>query len=78
MYLKNPDTMKLTKTRHREISDRLSQKIAQRILKIQSKIADYLNERASECPSKKLLLCLLCFCGLFGAYCLYLLLQAII
>ena len=50
--------------------------IADKILKVQRKIADYLNQKTAVLSCKAWLVLLILFCTAFGSYSLFLLIQA--
>jgi len=55
--------------------EKLAMRLAGRILSMQRKIADYLNERTAKISAKTWLIVLMGFCGITGTYLIYLLAQ---
>jgi len=62
---------KTRKTDH----DRIAKRIAENIMDTQKRLADYLNGKVEKMPRKYWLLIVVCFCMVFGAYCLFLLIH---
>ena len=54
-----------------------AEKIAAKILQGQRRAADYLNGKTRGISARGWMILLVCFCALFGSYCLWLLAQAI-
>ncbi|KQC02031.1 hypothetical protein [Pedobacter sp. Hv1] len=59
-----------------ERQQKIAKGIAGQILKIQRKVADYLNRKSSNWTDLRWKLLLTAFCLSFGSYCIYLLWQA--
>jgi len=55
--------------------EKLAARIAGRILSMQRKTADYLNDRTAKVSAKTWLIVLMVFCGITGTYLIYLLVQ---
>ena len=58
--------------------DKIAKHVASHIVKVQYRLADYLNSRAKQLSEKILLMSLILFCVAFGGYCLYLILIPIL
>lgn len=55
--------------------EKLAVRVAGRILAMQRKTADYLNDRTAKVSAKTWLMLLMGFCGITGTYLIYLLAQ---
>jgi hypothetical protein len=70
--------MKLMHGKNKALSVRqevIAVKVAGRIVRVQRRLADYLNHRTAALRPKTWLLLLTAFCGAFGSYLVYLLVQ---
>jgi len=66
------------KTLENPSSDAVAKTIAEYIVKKQRQLADHINSRTREIPRRTLKISLITIGTVFGSYCAYLLIQAII